>query len=57
LIEELAEFSKQNKWKVTKTKWIEVDPQNIKITIKALPESEDFDQVIDIQKIIEFYSK
>jgi len=42
---------------VTKTKWIEVDPQNIKITIKALPESEDFDQVIDIQKIIEFYSK
>lgn len=57
LIEELAEFSKQNKWKVSKTKWIEVDSKNIKITIKALPESEDFDQVIDIQKIIEFYSK
>lgn len=57
LIEELEEFSKQNKWAVSKTKWIEVDAKNIKITIKALPEGEDFDQVIDIQKIIEFYSK
>lgn len=57
LIEELAEFSKENKWDVSKTKWIEVDPKNIKITIKALPEQPDFDQVIDIQKIIEFYSK
>ena len=57
LIEELEEFSKQNKGSVSKTKWIEVDPKNIKITIKALPENEDFDQVIDIQKIIEFYSK
>lgn len=57
LIEELAEFSKENKGAVSKTKWIEVDPKNIKITIKALPENEDFDQVIDIQKIIEFYSK
>jgi hypothetical protein len=27
------------------------------ITIKALPLKEDFDQIIDIQKIIEFYSK
>ena len=57
LIEELAEFWKENKWDVSKTKWIEVDPKNIKITIKALPENEDFDQIIDIQKIIEFYSK
>lgn len=57
LIEELAEFSKQNKGSVSKTKWIEVDSKNIKITIKALPENEDFDQIIDIQKIIEFYSK
>lgn len=57
LIEELEEFSKQNKWTVSKTKWIEVDPKNIKITIKSLPEWDDFDQVIDIQKIIEFYSK
>jgi small subunit ribosomal protein S4 len=57
LIEELEEFSKQNKWTVSKSKWIEVDSKNIKITIKALPENEDFDQIIDIQKIIEFYSK
>lgn len=57
LIEELAEFSKENKGDVSKTKWIEVDPKNIKITIKALPEQQDFDQIIDIQKIIEFYSK
>lgn len=57
LIEELNEFSKQNKWVVSKTKWIEVDPKAIKITIKALPEMSDFDQIIDIQKIVEFYSK
>ncbi|MDP5039218.1 MAG: 30S ribosomal protein S4 [Candidatus Gracilibacteria bacterium] len=57
LIEELAEFSKENKGAVSKTKWIEVDPKTIKITIKALPEQQDFDQIIDIQKIIEFYSK
>ena len=57
LLEELDEFSKKNKGNVTNTKWIEVDPKNIKITIKALPEKEDFDQVIDIKKIIEFYSK
>jgi len=57
LIEELEEFSKQNKGVVSKTRWIEVDPKNIKITIKALPEKDDFEQIIDIQKIIEFYSK
>ncbi|MBW7954344.1 30S ribosomal protein S4 [Candidatus Gracilibacteria bacterium] len=57
LIEELAEFSKENKGDVSKTKWIDVDAKNIKITIKSLPENEDFDQIIDIQKIIEFYSK
>lgn len=57
LIEELEEFSKKNKWVVTKSKWIEVDPKTIKITIKALPEKDDFEQIIDIQKIIEFYSK
>ena len=57
LIEELAEFSKENKGSVSKTRWIEVDSKNIKITIKGLPENEDFDQIIDIQKIIEFYSK
>lgn len=57
LIEELKEFSEKNKWVVTKSKWIEVDSKDIKITIKALPESNDFEQIIDVQKIIEFYSK
>ena len=57
LLEELEEFSKQNKWKVSSTSWIDVDSKNLKITVKSIPESGDFDQIIDIQKIIEFYSK
>jgi len=57
LLEEMEEFSKQNKWNVSNFKWIDVDAKNLKITIKALPEKQDFDQIIDIQKIIEFYSK
>jgi len=57
LLEELEEFSKKNKGSVSSAKWIEVDPKNLKITIKALPTKEDFDQIIDIQKIVEFYSK
>ena len=57
LLEELEEFSKQNKWNVSSCKWIDVDSKNLKVTIKSLPEKEDFEQIIDIQKIIEFYSK
>ncbi len=57
LLEELDEFSKQNKWKVSIFNWIDVDPKNLKITVKSIPEKQDFDQIIDIQKIIEFYSK
>ncbi len=57
LIEEMEEFSKENKGSVTKTKWIEVDPKSLKITVTRLPQNDDFDQIIDIQKIIEFYSK
>ena len=57
LLEELEEFSKQGKGKISSAKWIEVDVKNLKITVTALPEKEDFDQVIDIQKIVEFYSK
>ncbi len=57
LFEELEEFSKKNKGKVTNCKWIDVDAKNLKITVTSLPEAGDFDQVIDIQKIIEFYSK
>ena len=57
LLEELAEFTKDSKAKVSSAKWIEVDIKNLKITVTALPEKEDFEQVIDIQKIVEFYSK
>ena len=34
-----------------------IDAKKLTITVKALPQKEDFDQAIDIQKIIEFYSK
>ena len=57
LLEELEEFSKQNKGKVSGCKWIDVDSNKLTITIKALPAREDFEQIIDIQKIVEFYSK
>lgn len=58
LIEEFKEFAKKNSsGTITAAKWIDVDPSKLSITIKALPQKEDFDQVIDIQKIIEFYSK
>ncbi len=57
LLEELEEFSKANKWKVSGCKWIDVDSKKLTITIKSLPTNEDFDQIIDIQKIVEFYSK
>lgn len=57
LMEELEEFTKESKGKVSSAKWIDVDVKNLKITVNALPEKEDFEQVIDIQKIVEFYSK
>lgn len=58
LIEEFKEFSKKNKaWTITGAKWLEVNPDKLSITVTRLPEKEDFDQTIDIQKIIEFYSK
>lgn len=58
LIEEFKEFVSKNKsGSISNTKWIEIDSQKLIITITRVPEKEDFDQVIDIQKIIEFYSK
>ena len=57
LLEELEEFSKSNKWKVSACKWIEVDSKKLTITIKAIPAKEDFEQILDIQRIVEFYSK
>lgn len=58
LVEEFGEFVKKNSaGTITTAKWLTVDANKLTITVKALPQKEDFDQVIDIQKIIEFYSK
>lgn len=58
LVSEYEEFIKSNSnGNVTSTKWLEVSPTKLMITIKALPQKEDFDKTIDIGKIIEFYSK
>lgn len=57
LLEELEEFAKESKGKISSAKWIDVDIKNLKITVTTLPEKEDFEKVIDIQKIVEFYSK
>ncbi|EKE25965.1 MAG: 30S ribosomal protein S4 [uncultured bacterium (gcode 4)] len=58
LIEEFKEFMKTNKsWTITTAKWLDVNPDKLTITISRLPEKDDFDQTIDVQKIIEFYSK
>ena len=57
LIEEFAEFAKENKGKISNCKWIEVDSNKLTVTIKAIPLKDDFESIIDIQKIVEFYSK
>jgi small subunit ribosomal protein S4 len=58
LVAEYEEFMKSNSnGNVTTAKWIEVSPTKLTITVKALPQKEDFDPTIDIGKIIEFYSK
>ncbi|MBS9784312.1 30S ribosomal protein S4 [Candidatus Gracilibacteria bacterium] len=58
LIDEFQEFSKKNSdASLTSVKWMKVDPKNLTITITALPEKSDFDKMIDIPRIIQFYSK
>jgi ribosomal protein S4 len=58
LIEEFKVFIEKNKkGTLAFVKWVEVDADKLSITIKTLPTKDDFDQTIDIQKIIEFYSK
>lgn len=58
LVLEFEEFVKTNaNGTVSAAKWLEIDSKKLTITVKALPAKEDFDQVIDVQKIIEFYSK
>jgi small subunit ribosomal protein S4 len=57
LLEELQEYAKESKGSISKSKWLDIDVNKLKITVNALPQSDDFDQIIDIQKIVEFYSK
>lgn len=58
LVEEFAAFSQKNAdASVTNVKWLSVDPKNLTVTITALPENSDFDKMIDVQRIVEFYSK
>ena len=55
---ESEEFLKNNQaGKVSAVEWIDADPKAFKITIKRLPETTDYDQSVDMKKIIEFYSK
>lgn len=58
LVEEFQEFAKKNKnASISQAKWLEVDAKNLSIKIVRLPDSSDFLKEIDVQKIIEFYSK
>lgn len=58
LVEEFQAFAEKNKAaQLTSVRWLTVDPKNLTITVTALPEKADFDQMIDIQRIVEFYSK
>lgn len=58
LIAEFAEFITKNaSGTLSGVKWIAVNPQKLSITVASLPEKEDFDSSIDIQRIVEFYSK
>lgn len=58
LVDEFQAFAEKNKTaQVSASRWLTVDPKKLSITITALPEKGDFDQMIDVQRIIEFYSK
>ena len=58
LVEEFQAFASKNATaQVSATRWLSVDPKKLSITITALPEKGDFDQMIDVQRIVEFYSK
>ena len=58
LKEEFEKFSADNKGgTLTNAAWLSVDPKKLSITVTVMPEGKDFDQAVDIKKIIEFYSK
>ncbi len=58
LVEEFQAFATKNATaQVSASRWLAVDPKKLSITVTALPEKGDFDQMIDVQRIVEFYSK
>lgn len=58
LLEEFKVFiDKNSQGTLAGAKWLEVNPSKLTIKVTRLPENSDFDQSIDIQKIIAFYSK
>ncbi len=58
LSQEFQEFASKNaSGQITSVRWLEVDTKKLTITITALPEATDFDKMIDVQRILEFYSK
>lgn len=58
LVEEFQEFAKKNaSAAITSVRWLEVDAKKLTITVTSLPENADFDKMIDVQRIVEFYSK
>jgi small subunit ribosomal protein S4 len=58
LVEEFQEFAQKNtSAQVTNVRWLEIDTKKLSITITSLPEATDFDKMIDVQRIVEFYSK
>lgn len=58
LKEEFEKFSADNKGgSLTNAAWLTVDPKKLSITVKVMPEGKDFDQAVDMKKIIEFYSR
>lgn len=58
LVEEFQAFASKNAAaQVSQAKWLTVDPKKLSITVTSLPEKGNFDQMIDVQRIIEFYSK
>lgn len=50
-------FDEVKKQKDKSPKWLVTDLKNLKFEIKALPDKEDFERLLNSQMIIEFYSK
>lgn len=58
LVEEFQEFAKKNATAtIANVRWLQVDTKKLTITVTSLPENTDFDKMIDVQRIVEFYSK